>query len=87
MNKFQRLLWLTFCESDERYLDLVRVGYAVTLAVALGLAVWAVARGEVFSMTDFGTGIAIILFGGGAGIGIRGRLEDGPTNKDPENAP
>lgn len=85
MNKLKRALWLTFCEADERYLDLVRVGYATTLAVALGLAIWAVARGQEFDMVDFGTGVAIILFGGGAGIGIRGRLEDGPSNEKPED--
>lgn len=76
----REVVWRTFSEADERYIDLVRVGYAVTLATALVLAGWSVLQGNAFSMTDFGTGIALVLFGGGAGIGIRGRLEDGPTN-------
>lgn len=73
----KRLLWNTFSESDNSYIDLVRVGYALTLVSALGYQAYAVATGKDFSMTDFGTGISLILFGGGAGIGIRGRLEDG----------
>lgn len=76
----KEVIWRTFSEADERYLDLVRVGYAITLFTALGLAAWSVVQGHAFSMTDFGTGIALILFGGGAGIGVRARLEDGPTN-------
>lgn len=80
----KEVIWRTFSEADERYLDLVRIGYAITLVTALGLATWAVFQGQTFSMVDFGTGIAIVLFGGGAGIGIRARLEDGPTNEKEE---
>lgn len=85
MQKLKNFFWKLFCEADEQYPDLVRIGYALTLVCALGYAGWAtLINGQDFSMTDFGTGISLILFGGGAGIGIRGRLEDGPTNKKGE---
>lgn len=73
----KKLLWNTFSETDNTYLDLVRVGYAVTLFCALLYQGYTVATGKDFSMLDFGSGISLILFGGGAGIGIRAKLEDG----------
>lgn len=84
-NKIKELLWNTFSETDQNYLDLVRIGYALTLLFALGLQVYSIYKNQNFSMVDFGTGISLILFGGGAGIGIRGRLEDGKSNDKPNN--
>lgn len=81
----KEVLWRTFSEADERYLDLVRVMYALTILSGLGYQLVSVLRDQQFDMTVFGTGMAAILFGGGAAIGLRGRLEDGPTNKAPEN--
>lgn len=81
LERVKRVLWLTFCEVDERYLDLFRVGYAIVLLTGLGLSVWSVANGEAFDPVAFGTGLGAILFGGGVGVGLRGRLEDGPSNK------
>lgn len=77
MGTFKRLLWNTFSEADNTYIDLVRVGYALTLSAALIYQAYAVFTGKDFSMVDFGTGVSLILFGGGAGIGIRAKLEDG----------
>lgn len=78
--KIKNFLWKLFCEADEEYPDLVRITYALTVSAAIGMQFWAVVvNKQEFSMTDFST-IAAILFGGGAAIGIRGRLEDGPTN-------
>lgn len=75
--KFKKVVWLTFTESNERYLDLTRIGYALVLTAALVYAGWSViVDKKEFSMTDFGTGICLILFGGGAGIGIRTKLEE-----------
>jgi hypothetical protein len=83
----QRIVWNTFSESDNKYLDLARIGYAVTLLAALAFQGWSVyEKPESFSMVDFGTGITLILFGGGAGIGIRAKLEDG-TPKAKETNP
>jgi len=83
----QRILWNTFSESDNKYLDLARIGYALTLFAALAFQGWSVyAKDDPFSMVDFGTGITLILFGGGAGIGIRAKLEDGtPKQKKEED--
>lgn len=77
MSTIKRLLWNTFSEADNTYIDLVRVGYALTLFCALAYQGYAVCTGKDFSMLDFGSGISLILFGGGAGIGIRAKLEDG----------
>ena len=76
MGTFKRLIWNTFSEADNTYIDLVRVGYAVTLASALIYQGYSVFTGKDFSMMDFGTGVSLILFGGGAGIGIRAKWED-----------
>lgn len=80
------ILWRTFSETDERYLDLFRVGYAAGVAVFLGLSVWAMASGQDWDPVDFGAGFGAVLLLGGAGVGIRGRLEDGPTNESPDGA-
>ena len=81
-HKLFRIIWQTFSESDEKYIDISRVAYVIVLFCALLFAGWAVFKNkQEFSMTDFGTGISLILFGGGAGIGIRAKLEDG-TKKD-----
>lgn len=76
LNKFKKIVWQTFCEADEKYLDLTRIGYVLVLLGALVFQIYAIFKGNSFTMTDFGTGISIILFGGGAGIGIRAKLED-----------
>lgn len=77
---FKEVVWRTFSEADERYLDLVRVLYALSILSALGYQLASVIQGHPFDMMQFGGGMAAILFGGGAAIGMRGRLEDGPTN-------
>lgn len=74
------VLWRTFSEADERYLDLFRVGYAGGVLVFLALAIWAMATGQAWDPVAFGGGFGAVLLLGGAGVGIRGRLEDGPTN-------
>lgn len=74
--KIKNIIWQTFSEADERYLDLVRIGYVLVLLGALIFQIYSIYKGNSFSMTDFGTGISLILFGGGAGIGIRAKLED-----------
>ncbi len=82
MKRLKQIFWLTFSEADEKYLDLVRIGYAFALLSAIILAGWSVFYNKQnFDMTDFGTGISLILFGGGAGIGMRAKLEDGTINE------
>ena len=81
MKRCLRVLWLTFSEVDEKYIDLFRVGYALVLVSGICLSTWAVANGQEFDVTAFGTGLGAILFGGGVGTGLRARLEDGNPNK------
>lgn len=79
--KIRRILWLTFCEADQKFLDLFRVGYALGLLTFLTLAVLAAARSEPWDPVAFGSGLGGLLVLGGAGVGLRGRLEDGKTNE------
>lgn len=86
------VLWKSFAETDERYLDLFRVGYALGMLVFLGLQTYAVIwLDQAFDPVAFGAGFGALLFGSGIGVGVRGRLEDGPSPvytgpKDPEPA-
>ena len=76
------VLWMAFAEADNRYLDLFRVGYVLGLLGFLVLACAAAWRGEPWDPVAFGMGFGSILFGGGVGVGLRGRLEDGKSNDD-----
>lgn len=77
MRKFWRVIWLTFSEADERYLDLVRILLALSVLTILGLAISQEARGESVDLLALGGALGGLLFGGGAAIGARARLEDG----------
>lgn len=81
MKNLRKVLWLTFSETDHRFLDLFRVGYAIGLATFLTLSIASSIRGEVWDPVAFGTGLGGLLVLGGAGVGLRGRLEDGKTNE------
>lgn len=85
MKKFNKILWRTFCETDERYIDLFRVFYALSMIVFLGIAVASAWRAEEFEPEALGIGIASLLFGGAAGVGIRGKLEDGSESRRNQN--
>lgn len=80
---FKRAFWLTFSEADERYVDLFRVGYALGVFTFLGLALWAGFRAEAWDPVAFGTGFGAVLLLGGAGVGLRGKLEDGTPAQKP----
>lgn len=70
MRKFLRDI-LT-ADRDSKTFDLVRVGTALSLAVGLGLTVYAVGwRGDAFDLAAFGTGIGLILAAGGGAMWAR----------------
>jgi len=77
MRRFLRVMWLTFSEADERYLDLIRILLALSVLTILSLAIHQEARGESVDLLALGGAIGGLLFGGGAAIGTRARLEDG----------
>jgi hypothetical protein len=81
---FTKVIWTTFAEPDNRYLDLFRVGYALGLLTFLGLAIAAAVRGEPWGPVEFGTGFGALLFGGGVGVGMRAKFEDGTAQHIPE---
>lgn len=86
MNKFWRVVWLTFCEADERYLDLVRILLALSILAILGIAISQELRGESVPLLELGGALGGLLFGGGAAIGARARLEDGSVAQQAEAA-
>lgn len=78
---FRQVVWQTFSETDDQFLDLFRVGYALGLLSFLALSAYDLFfKGGSFDPMEWAGGFATILFGGGAAVGIRGRLEDGPSN-------
>lgn len=86
MNKFWRVVWLTFSEADERYLDIVRILLALSVLAILGIALHQELRGEAVPLLELGGALAGLLFGGGAAIGARARLEDGSVAQQAEAA-
>lgn len=79
-NSLRGVLWNTFAEADTQFLDLFRVGYAAGLLAFIVLSCWHVYHGGEFKAMEWGAGFGAILFGGGVGVGLRGRYEDGtPT--------
>lgn len=86
MNKFGRIFWNIFSEADERFLDLVRILLALSVLTILGLAIHQEARGESVDLLALGGALGGLLFGGGAAIGARARLEDGSVAQQAEAA-
>lgn len=77
----RQVVWQTFSEADDQFIDLFRVGYALGLVAFLGFSAYdLIFKGGSFNPMEWAGGFASILFGGGAAVGIRGRLEDGPSN-------
>lgn len=75
MRKFLRDI-LT-ADRDSSTFDLVRVGTALSLAVGLGLTIYAVGwRGDAFDLTAFGTGVGLILAAGGGAMWARRDKEE-----------
>jgi hypothetical protein len=75
MRKFLRDILTADRESNT--FDLVRVGTALSLAVGLGLTIYAVGwRGDPFDLTAFGTGVGLILAAGGGAMWARRDKEE-----------
>ena len=70
--------WKLICEADERYPDITRIGLLVSLTSVLFMAAYSVFwLAKDLNFSEICTGITTLLFGGGAGIGMRAKLEDG----------
>lgn len=81
--KWRQILWRTFSETDEKYLDLFRIGYAIGIFAFIVYSGYSVFISKTFDPIAWGGGFAGILFGGGVGAGLRARFEDG-KEKDNE---
>ena len=61
---------------DGESFDVIRVGMVLSGAVLLGLAIFnVVANRQPFDALNFGSGVAALLAGGGAGIGMKAKDE------------
>lgn len=92
IKKIKNFFWFLICEADERYPDLTRVGLLLALLSSLCLAFWSVFYlSKDISFVDLCTGLSAILFGGGASVGLRAKLEDGtifkPKARDEDSPP
>lgn len=88
--KIKNFFWLLFCEADEKYPDLTRIGFLIALLSVIVLAVYSVFfLSQSISFADLCGGLSALLFGGGVGIGARAKLEDGtifkPKPRDEED--
>lgn len=58
-------------ESDNETHDLYRYLALLSVVVAIGLSIYSVIQGGVFSALDFGTGIGALIGGVGIAIGLK----------------
>lgn len=82
----RQIIWRSFAEADERFLDLFRVGYALGIVAFIVFSGYHLFNGGGFDPMNWGTGFGAILFGGGLGVGLRAKNEDGPLPPEtPQN--
>lgn len=62
---------------DGESYDNVRVYMLLGVLTYVGCTVWHLYDENVFEFVNFGTGLAAILAGGGAGIGLKAKTEPG----------
>jgi len=60
---------------DGKTYDNIRVGILVGVIAYIGCTGWYLWDDNTFDFIGFGTGLAAILAGGGAGIGIKAKTE------------
>lgn len=88
--KIKNFFWFLICEADEKYPDLTRIGLLIALLSTISIAIYSVFfLAQSISFADLCAGLSALLFGGGASIGIRAKLEDGtifkPKPRDDED--
>ena len=70
-------------ESDGRTWDVFRIAFFVGILAFLAFAAWSVFKTGTFDMTSFGMGFSSMFAAGGAGVGVKSKLE-GPATDIPE---
>lgn len=64
---------------DGKTYDAIRVYMLLGVIVFLGCTTWHLYDDNIFSFIEFGTGLAAIFAGGGAGIGFKQKTEPEAT--------
>jgi hypothetical protein len=70
-------------EADGRTWDVFRIAFMFGVLSFLAFAAWAVFKTGTFDMTSFGAGFSAMFAAGGAGVGVKSKLE-GPATDNPE---
>ncbi len=65
-------------ESDNETFDIVRVSFFLSVVSAIAFTGYALWKSGVFDVFAFSTGLGALLGGGGAGMGVRAKME-GPA--------
>lgn len=79
MNVLLTILKHVSTSRDGESYDVIRVGMILSGAALIFLAGWdVIVHRAAFDALQFGTGVAAILFGGGAGIGAKRKDEPDP---------
>ncbi|MDE1988883.1 MAG: hypothetical protein KGI82_00295 [Betaproteobacteria bacterium] len=68
-----------FTEADGKSFDVVRLLYVCGVLSYIGMAIWALAKGDPWNPQDYGYGFAAVLASGGAAIGLRANFERPPA--------
>jgi hypothetical protein len=77
MRKFIKNL---LTEADGRTWDVFRIAFLFGVLSFLTFAAWAVFQTGAFDMTSFGMGFSSMFAAGGAGVGVKSKLEGPATD-------
>lgn len=79
MKKFFKDL---FTGKDNRTYDIGRVLWFQSIQAFMGISIYAIYKGGTFDPVLWGAGLAALLGGGGAAIGLKSTTEPADTNGD-----
>lgn len=79
MKKFFKDL---FTGKDNRTYDMGRVLWFQSIQAFMGISIYAIYKGGTFDPVLWGAGLAALLGGGGAAIGLKSMTEPADTNGD-----
>jgi hypothetical protein len=71
----QNFLKHLFTGKDNETFDVARVLWAVGVLFFLGLSTYDMLKGHDFRPMDWGTGLGLVLAGGGTGVAVKSKTE------------
>jgi len=81
MGIFQ-LIKQSFTGADNKSIDIGRVLWAMSVVSFLTMGFYGIWKGQVMDYLAFGTGVAGILAGGGAALGMKAKTEPKPGDSE-----